>query len=113
MEAQVVNTLNIILSGYIFVIGVNRMAVMGWWTHRRSWQLIYLALVCWAVGNAFLVCDGKGHIIPVIGLFATALWFHESRNRWRIGAPDYMRVDCTFDRMAFHDRRDSPPRRTP
>lgn len=95
----VVNLSILILSGYIFVIGVGRLASMGWNTHKRIWMVVYALMVCAAGGNIFLVLDGKGHAIPILGLLATCLWFHESRNRWKYKAPDYMAKDATDSQM--------------
>lgn len=86
----VIDYIIIALSMYIFVVGIGRLASMGWATHKHTWILVYALLVCAAGGNIFLVFDGKGHAIPIFGLLATCLWFHESRNRWKDAAPAYM-----------------------
>jgi hypothetical protein len=85
-----INYITVALSGYIFVTGTGRLASMGWKTHKHVWILVYALLVCAAGGNIFLVLDGKAHAIPILGLLATCLWFHESRNRWKNTAPVYM-----------------------
>lgn len=86
----IINAVILVLSSYVFVVGVGRLASMGWGTHKHVWLIIYALLVCAAGGNIFLVLDGKGHAIPILGLLATCLWFHESRIRWKDSAPAYM-----------------------
>ena len=93
----ILDFITLCLCAYIFLVGIGRLASMGWWTHRRLWQVIYALLVIWAADNAFLVIKQKDYIAPVLGLIATSMWFHESRNRWRTKAPDYMKVDCSFE----------------
>lgn len=75
---------------YIFVVGVGRLAMMNWKTHRRIWQIVYMLLVWWAAGNVLLVLDGTGHGMAFLGMLATCIWFYESRNRWRDKPPSYM-----------------------
>jgi len=86
----IINAIILVLSSYVFVVGVGRLASMGWKTHKHVWLIIYALLVWAAGGNIFLVLDGKGHAIPILGLLATCLWFHESRIRWKDSAPSYM-----------------------
>ena len=86
----IVDYVIIMLSSYVFVVGVGRLASMCWKTHKHAWLIIYALLICAAGGNIFLALDGKGHAIPIFGLLATCLWFHESRIRWKDSAPAYM-----------------------
>lgn len=87
------NYVSVMLCIYIAMVGLGRMAVMGWHSHRRIWQIIYLLMVMAAASNIELVFNENAHAVPFIMLVATALWFRESRNRWRAGAPDYMKVN--------------------
>jgi len=100
----VVDYVTVMLSMYIFVVGVGRLASMGWATHKRVWMLVYALLVCAAGGNVFLVLDGKAHAIPILGLLATCLWFHESRNRWKTAAPAYMTRGAPDSQMEIGQR---------
>jgi hypothetical protein len=95
---------------YIIFIGIGRLAMMSWETHRRIWQVVYVLLVIWAAGNAMLVFDGKGHVIPIAGMLATCLWFWESRHRWKDNPPHYMERDCTaqVDERGWRPSKDRP-----
>lgn len=95
----IVDYVIIMLSSYVFVVGVGRLASMCWKTHKHAWLIIYALLICAAGGNIFLALDGKGHAIPILGLLATCLWFHESRIRWKDKAPAYMSKDATDSQM--------------
>lgn len=90
----VIDYVIIMLSMYIFVVGIGRLASMGWQTHKHTWISVYALLVMAAGGNIFLVFDGKGHAIPIFGLLATCLWFRESRFRWKDASPQYMKRDA-------------------
>lgn len=97
----VMNYITLMLCLYIGIVGLGRMFVMGWHSHRRSWQVIYLLMVMAAASNIELVFNENAHAIPLFMLIATAMWFRESRNRWRAGAPDYMKVNA-FERKSTH-----------
>lgn len=78
---------------YIASVAVVRLASMGWHTHRRGWQIIYLLMAMSAASNAMVgSINADANVFLVAGLLAAAMWFYESRNRWRDGPPDYMKV---------------------
>lgn len=83
----------LVLCIYVLCVGVVRIGMMGMNTHRRVWQIIYLLLVIWAAVNLTYVLTGRFEPEQVIGLLGSALWFYESRLRWRDKAPDYMKLD--------------------
>ena len=87
---------NVALCFYIFGIGVTRLSMMSWNTHRKTWQIIYVLLVVWVSMFLLRIFQGVGHwtVGPFCGLLATALWFRESRERWLHRAPDYMASNC-------------------
>lgn len=87
----------VFLALYIVVVGAGRLAMMSWRTHRRGWQAIYLVLVI--AGLLFLKAmaegdQGQSSFASLLLLGATAAWFHESRDRWKKCAPDYMSINC-------------------
>lgn len=77
---------------YIAFVGIGRMALMSWATHRRCWILIYFLLVLSAVLFIYYIAAGEPHgqIAPFTTFMATALWFYESRERWERQAPSHM-----------------------
>jgi hypothetical protein len=81
---------------YVISIGIGRLAMMSWRTHRRTWQIIYALLVFAAAGFVSVFADGRAHnhIFPFCAFLAAALWFHESRDRWKNHAPPYMAINC-------------------
>lgn len=107
MEAQLnslIDALSFSLCIYILSVGLCRMASMGWKVHKRAWIVIYFAAVASAVLYLYYIASGSPHgeLAPMCGFISMALWFHESRDRWRTRAPDYMRRDFIDRRTAEH-----------
>lgn len=86
---------NVMLCVYIVLVGIIRLSMMSWATHRRPWLVIYALLVLSAAWSLGTLAEGAPHwrLAPFFGYLATALWFHESRERWRDAPPVYMLRD--------------------
>ena len=85
------------LALYIVVVGIGRLAMMSWQTHRKIWQAIYFLLVVAAALYLKAMAEGEATHAPVpilLIMLATAAWFYESKDRWLIRAPDYLAIDC-------------------
>lgn len=102
------------LCGYVVFVGIGRMALMSWKTHKRVWILIYFALVLSCILYLYYMAVGAPHgqLGPLSIYIATALWFHESRDRWELRAPPHMlRARTAEERTRAPEQRTGVERR--